>query len=72
MRGAIEFLPGGLEPPLAPGPRGTSPVGSPHRISRRGPPPLRGLKGGSRPPAFPLAGAKKRADEFPNRPPDNT
>jgi len=37
----------GLEPPLAPGPPGTSPVGSPRRTGRRVPSPLRGLTGGS-------------------------
>jgi len=37
------------KPPSAPEPRGTSPVGSPRRISRRVPPPLRGLEGGFRP-----------------------
>ena len=35
-----------LRPPVAPGPRGASPVGSPRRKSRRGPPPLRRLEGG--------------------------
>jgi hypothetical protein len=34
------------KPPLAPGPQGTSPVGSPRRRSRRDPPPLRELQGG--------------------------
>jgi hypothetical protein len=32
--------------PQPPDPEGTSPVGSPRRISRRVPPPLRGLKDG--------------------------
>jgi len=31
-----------------------------------------GAEGGSRPLALSLAGAKKRADESPDRPPDNT
>jgi len=37
----------GLDTALSPRtPEGTSPVGSPRRISRLVPPPLRGLKGG--------------------------
>jgi hypothetical protein len=42
--------------------------GEPTGLVPRGP----GAKGGSRPLALPLAGANKRADEFADRPPDNT
>ena len=42
--------------------------GEPTGLVPRGP----GAKGGARPLALPLAGAKKRADESPDLPPDNT
>jgi len=59
-------------PPVSPrsggGTRRLTRRGEPTGLVPRGP----GAKGGSRPLALPLAGAKKRADESPDRPPDNT